>query len=90
MAIYARRPTSYSPRDGGAIDEIECRLRSGIPPTLEEGQRLVATVRELWREMRQMGSRVDAWIAAGCPPGVFTAQVISRVPDVPDEIGRSR
>jgi hypothetical protein len=38
---------------------IECRLRSGIAPDLEEAWRLVATVRSLQRIVRLQAERVE-------------------------------
>lgn len=38
---------------------IECRLRSGIAPELEEGLRLVATIRSLEGIVRQQAARVE-------------------------------
>jgi hypothetical protein len=42
-----------------ALADIECRLRSGIAPDLEEARRLVATVRSLQRIVRQQAERVE-------------------------------
>jgi len=65
------------------IEALACAMHSGIEPTLATSRRMLATIRELQRELV-----VQAQRRAEVPTAVVHAQVDSRVPDEPATIGR--
>lgn len=71
---------------------IECAARSGLSLGPETSLRLVATVRDLQRELRQQASRIADDREAGYlpAPGTVEALVTSAVPDDPAAVGRGR
>lgn len=73
-------PAVLMPLDVAAI---ECQLRSGIAPDLETAVRMMATIRSLEQIVRRQAQRVE-----DVAPGTVAARVESRVPDLPDSVGR--
>jgi hypothetical protein len=73
-------PAVLLPADLAAID---CQLRSGIAPDLDTAERMVETIKSLQRMVIVRDQRAE-----DVAPGTVAAVVESRVPDLPESVGR--